>query len=223
MIITAISALKPTITAMPWVERYGGVAIRLAKTETFDGREIRRYFPVSSDLTDAQCWQQGRYLDLVPNAKRRSILYWEVVTDTQDVNTPISGLYRSTQGARSVKVYYLRARARLVYWLNLKKLGLAPDNSQLDHTLSASEVVALSLINALEKGNFQIDGAGAVQLSEPVIKPKSPEIFDRYTYGSDVEKFMLYPYDYGAVEFTVNITVPKSCISDFVTGSELSC
>ena len=67
-------ALRAKALALPFVERYGGIAHPM--THTFGGDAIKT-FPVSMALTGAQCFDQGKYANLVPDDRYKSVSYFE--------------------------------------------------------------------------------------------------------------------------------------------------
>jgi len=207
MIRKAIQAVSSKITALPFVERYGGVVQTVRRIDLLDdGFVIEKRFPVSCSVTNLACWEQSRYKDLVPDDRYKSVFYFEEIEGFQIVGR---------QELRGQVIQY-RGRVRLVGWLNLAKLGVEDD-------CNLSDRIAFEMIGALT-GAYELSGDidAVVQLKPIGMQPKSPAIFDRYTYEEE-NSYLLYPYDYFAVDFEVILGLMPDCITPFAPSTPVSC
>jgi hypothetical protein len=197
--------LKGYISPLSFVDKIGGVVRVVTKTETdSSGRQVRKSFPVDCEVTNEDCLS-GKYVDLVPNSKYKSVIYFED-----------QGIRPITQ---DVIDFTFEASLKLVCWLNLKKLGkINCSNSALAY-LNILKVLPTRYINQT---------VNTVQYSRIIIKPqgqdiKSPDIFSKYTYDEEKTQFLMYPYDYFSLDIYVQFTVAKDCVPDWVNGEEIIC
>ena len=210
MINAVLELIKSTITEKPFVERYGGLVIRV-NNESSNGRPC--YFPVSCNVEAAQCFEQGRFLDLMPNSEYSSLFYWECIKD----------LTLQSAGSRKNNEQVHRGTIRLVGWLNLVKLGWAGECDR-------AEKVAYELLRDIEAGNRYTMASpfigSSVDMCFSSLVCRDPAIFSKYSY--DEKKLMsclLGLYDFFAIDLDVKIHTKLNCIEDNVLGTpgELDC
>ena len=208
MIRTIIDQIKTAITSKPYVERFGGVVMPVTRFDEVDeGMVLRQTFPISPQVTGLQCWEQGRYHDLVPNDQYKSIFYFEELDGMQ------------TNSRRKVKDHMVehRGRVRLVGWMNLQKLGI-------ENEYNVAERIAFQLAGDIE-GTYQLSAplSKAMATIVPIgIQPKSSNIFDRYTYDNE-SGFLLYPFDFFAFDFEVLLSLKLDCIDEITISSPIAC
>ena len=82
MLKLAIDCINPTVIALNFIERYGGLVYTAVKKEEVTGdlgipvfKEER--FPVACGVTGRECWEHGKYQWLVPNFRYKSVAWWE--------------------------------------------------------------------------------------------------------------------------------------------------
>lgn len=207
MIRKVIQQVSHKITALPFVQRYGGVVQTVTKLDVIDeGLVIENRFPVSCSTTALQCWEQGKYKNLIPDDSYKSIFYFE----ERDAFRLVSRREMKGQGIE------YSARVRLVGWLNLAKLG--------SQDCELSDIIAFNCIGALT-GSYTITTPvqGIVQIRPVGMVPKGLEIFERYTYNEREVGFLLYPYDYFAVDFDVIMSMNPGCLDTFTPTTEIDC
>lgn len=206
-----LNLLTPDITALGWVERFGGVTRLLTMGFGENERGIMQYktFPISCSVSDVDCVQNQRYQDLVPDSSKKSVLYWEVEQGLTD-----SGQLRERRNLRS-----LRGRAKLIGWLNTDLLGVNECNT----AAKAARSILPILYKQITAGN-----AGALfdkatvdfQFSGEAVKDKA--IFSHYNYGSDVDAYLLHPYDFFALTVDIQVNMPL-CDYTFETSTPIDC
>lgn len=142
--------------------------------------------------------------DLVPDDNKKSVFYFEDLG-----GSPFQG---KENGNNLIFV----SRLRLVGWLNLARLG------KTDCSIT-SKVVA-HLITRIES-TTQINHSPFTRLKIQVEgqMPKDPNIFSKYTYADEKVQFLLYPYDYFAINFKVTYSINKNCVPEFNTGIKIDC
>lgn len=176
---------------------------------------VRKMFPVREGVNADTCYNRGKYEDLVPDDRYKNLVYWEELAGMVEA-TPPSSLNLSRQ------YLYLRGSARLVYWLNLPKMGM---NNDVYRTVG--DQFAWSLIEALRDGFKVASGAfnGVNVIFENARQtPRNISIFSKYSYDPEtVNKYVLYPYDFGAVDFDITMIVPRRCITGLTLGTEIEC
>jgi hypothetical protein len=205
-----LNLLSSQLTALGWVDLFGGVTQRItvAMPNASDGVTYKS-FPVSCSVTQAECNQDQRYKELTPDSGKKSVLYWEVTRGLQD-----AGASRDMQ-----KVRILTGSARLVGWLNTMKLGVNECNTAAKAMRSILPILYQTFNNGgsnalLQKGEIRFEFAGEE------IKDKA--IFDRYDYGNNTDGFLLYPYDFFAMNVNIVVKLPL-CDYTFTTGTEINC
>ena len=206
MIQEVINTIKANITALPFVERFGGLVQVMEKYDQgeADQPKVSRY-PVSFNVTARDCWEKGLYLHLVPNSNYKSVFYFEELEGLS--------LVRDDKNETT-----FRGTVRLVAWLNFVKLGWT------DYPRTGA--VSFECLSALS-GKYQptsgiLDGA-AIKITALGQARKSPDIFADYTYGSETIKFLMYPYDYFALDFNISLTINKNCAPVNIPDEDLSC
>jgi len=139
-------------------------------------------FPVGWDVSHRDCIK-GRYNELMPNSKNRSVVYFE------DQGT--------TFIERMAKIQYFESRIRLVAWLDTSKFP----SIECPHPLSTEmilQIVAALPVNRVNWGRFR---EVQIEIQSEVVK--SNAIFGAYTYDEQVTQYLFYPYDYFALNFSV--------------------
>lgn len=220
---TQIEALE--VSGVPLIEKYGGLVFTLSipekvgETSTGDPILKEKSFPVACGVDFNNCVNGKRYQELVPNSRYRSIAYWEQMGDAV-LNS--EEMKKSPKGG--ALVYDIPAR--LVVWLNIQKLNI--NNAAYDQCSIVAPVM-LAVENALhDKNGFLIADATYQKANVKYIfrgqEKKDPNtVFGKYSYGQETAKFMLWPYDFFAMRYTVRLRINRDCVNSFVLGAAVSC
>lgn len=208
---TAISGM--TLFTSGTDSRVAGIVIPVTKRNR-DGQLVT--FPVTFDVDGKQCWEEGRYFELLPNDLYRAVIYFEQLTGVRFTG------YKDEKD--QIMIY--ETDLRLVCWMNLKKFG------SVDLTLA--DRVALGVIKTLTatKGETErnagrlavVDASytNAVVEVVPVQQARQEQtIFSRYTLP-DVS-FLLYPFDYFAIDLRCYFHVGRECFTEVTAGVEIVC
>lgn len=210
MIDKVLSLYSAQIMSLPWVERYGGLTFLAERYIEEGSPEI---FPVSSNVSNSDCWQNGAYANLVPSASVKSIVYYEQIADINVVP--------STRGKRSYQTY--TTSLRLVSWLNIPLLGY-PDTSICWRFIPGVKKELMKrpdipvggdlekiLVLAPEIKNISIDSSDNTKNN----------VFSKYSYGD--ERLFLYPYDFFSLTFDLTFTIDENCLEDIVLDNPINC
>lgn len=184
------------IDGLAWMEKYAGLTrpITISQPNPNGTTPIKKMFPIACNVTPEEC-TTDKYHDLMPNSKYRSVLYFE------DLGTNITG-----SDARYVNC---QSTLRLVCWLNGKKLGYDGCGISAIASMSILKVFA-GMFNPFNEGNFVNIKIGAINEA-----PKEPQIFTKYGYDESASQFLMYPFDYFAMNIRVDFSIPFNCITDF--------
>jgi len=188
------------IDNLNFVERLASVVRPMTFFTGSEQNTIKKVYPIDCSASHKDC-VTGKYTDLVPNSRYKSIHYFE-----DGGVAPVNTTQRD---------WRFRSSLRLVGWINLKKLG------KTDCSVSAQAV--LQLINALPSGRFNSGEYKNIQITSIAEAPKSSAIFSKYTYDEAVTQYLMFPFDYYALDLTVEFTISKSCINDFDLGTPTEC
>lgn len=212
MIIQALidQVLGPEITALGWVERYGGV-VQTAKDVTGmdeNDQAIIKRFPVSCSVNQADCNNDQFYQALVPDDSKKSILYWEVLDGMRDV-----GSVQNTEIFRA-----LEGRIRLVGWLNLKELGIHGCNSAAGAMMELWAIIKRQRIIKLSTPPYD---KSTLNFRVEKEVTRDVNIFAAYDYPKDWS-YLFYPFDYFALDVSVRF---ETCFPTYAlpTAAAIDC
>lgn len=198
------------VSSLSWVDKYAGVTYRAEKRDVvdLDGQQVSvvtAAYPVSCDVDGRACWEAGRYADLTPNSAKKSVLYWEAPDGMR-------------LAKREGRLWQFEGMARLVVWLNLKKLGIADCSAPPTYMLSAIKAATMALQNAPDGGlagaNISVDFVSHI--------PRRLDLFAQYTYA-DYQHLLMYPNDFFALDFKVTAFLDIACIPDPDALTGITC
>ena len=153
---------------------------------------VEKSFPAHCQLSAAQC-DSGDYMDLVPNDSKASIIYFED-----------NG---STLLETKNNQYQFESSLRIVGWLNLKRFNVSG--------CSLSQYVVPQIISVLPKSPFNNGNFHTIQLIGASEAPKDANIFARYTYDEPKTQYLMYPFDFFAIDLRVRFWTNKNCFTEF--------
>ena len=209
MIAPILEFLRPEILALPWVEQYGGMVRTVSRPQMLNIDDvpqiIMQSFPVSCDVSAADCWNNERYKDLVPNDVYKSVSYFEERGGMRlDGISAVNGLLEFS------------ANVSFVAWLNMKKLGY--------DTCHFADYVAATMFPFLRKKNVPVTAPFKCLVSvEPInFEARGADIFEGYAY-QDEQALLFYPYDYFAINCMVKIQLDPKCLPEYVVETPIIC
>lgn len=190
------------IDGLNFVERLASVVRPLTFVTGTAEKPVKKVYPVDCNVSYKDCVSASKkHTDLVPNSKYKSIHYFE----DGGVNSVSS----------NERDFRFESKLRLIGWVNLKKLG------KTDCSISAKAI--LQILKALPSGRFNSGEYKNIQILNISEQPKSSAIFSKYTYDEAVTQYLMFPFDYYALDITTQFTISKSCINDFDLGTETNC
>ncbi|MES2395674.1 MAG: hypothetical protein V4549_06710 [Bacteroidota bacterium] len=193
--------IRGYIDNLPFVDKIGGLVKPLSLVRTEDGgRVIKKIIPIDCSVTHADCIK-GRYTDLIPNSKYKSVIYFED-----------GGTIKVNDGRAD---FAFQSNLKMVCWLNLKLLG--KDNC------SVSALAIASILDAIPNNFINSSPYTRIQITCSGEDPKSPAIFSKYTYDENAIQYLMYPYDYFALNFQVKYVIPRGCITGLTPSAEIDC
>ncbi|MTB53016.1 hypothetical protein [Lewinella sp. W8] len=188
------------------MERYGGIS-RPVKIPLQGAQDVPIYrtYPIRQGISDSECYQQNGYLELVPDERYLNLTYMEVLRPMAEVTGQTYGNFQ------------FRGRVRLVFWLNLPKMGV-----HIDNIVGYAGIAARDIIAALS-GDGPDNAGGRYMYSNFSVLTSDMSVFSRYDYGPDADALMLYPFDFGAVDFDVDYLFSQNCVSPLAVGAPIEC
>lgn len=208
-----ITLLTPSISQLSFIHRYGGLAkivTRKISGEDLMVNFMQESFPVSSNVTERECFEQGKYLMLCPDDRYYSVSWFEDVSGMQ-----FSG-FRNDKSHRHNYPKF-QGQVRFVIWLNYPKLGLDSTENSTD--------VAMALMGAMNKEFFNLTDPynyGHVKFTVNTVEPQSRDPFDKYNF-SEITGLKMYPYGYLSMILDINVTMTGNCYNDLNLSPEIDC
>jgi len=157
--------------------------------------QAQKVYPVAIN-TPTTC-DNSRYIDLVPDNKKKSIIYAE------KLNTTVLD--------RDTRYFFVEERWRLVCWMNMKII-----NKNYTTVYPFLQTV-LKRIPA-EYGNY---GNWIDVYFDYFRQVPDSEIFSQYTYNEPEKQFMIYPFGAFALDFNVTYRIAQSCLVDVTLDPDL--
>jgi len=204
MIYDICEILKSRLIGQPYVDKIAGLVQVAQDVKNTDNGSIVKRFPIACDVTGKDCADASfRLSDLVPDSKKKSVIYFE----------DISGV---TFRGQERNEFIFQARPRLVCWLNQKQLG--------KNQCSITPLVVAHIIKTLGTNKRFNDGLyikANIQVAGQVVK--TPAIFQRYTYDEKTTQFLMFPFDYFALDIIVDFRVNSDCIEEWLVEPPEVC
>lgn len=188
--------IKEKLTGLSFVDKIAGLVRPVKINVIKDGVPVLKTFPIATDV-DYELCNSGIYKDLIPDSKYVSILYFE------DNGTNFNYLEKRWVSFTS--------RLTLVCWLNVKKM------QECTKYTSSTEAI-LSILSQLPEHPFNLSAPDDIfreirisSISEVI---KSNLIFSRYSYDEINSQYLLYPFDYFALNMAVDYKVNLACVEE---------
>lgn len=191
------SIIKGHIEGLDFVDKIAGLTsvltFDITATEKATGTKstVQKSFPVACCVSNAQCVKDGMYEELMPNSIYDTVIYFEDGGVTKEKT-------------ESNWIYY-RSTLRLVCWINVAKILGDDCNDGTACTLSSHLIV--EIIRALPKFPAHHSPFNHVfsEITNQLIR--SPSIFSAYTYDEKHSQYLMYPYDYFALDISTAFAV----------------
>lgn len=159
-----------------------------------DGNKVQKAYPISCTFTAEDC-KTGLYNEFAPDSKYKTVIYFED-----------GGLtYNSRQGAF---VCYT-SNLKLVCWINTALYKADWCGVGIPCTVSAEIIKKILCCFPLQPVNITpFVRFSPVIVSEDV---RSNSIFSKYTYNELQTQYLLYPYDFFALNIRTDFCI---CVED---------
>lgn len=168
--------LAPRIMSIPWVGRYGGMTYDITK----DGKT----YPISENISQQECWEEGKFLDLVPDSTYSSIVFF------QESKPLINDNYGRATGS-----------LLLFCWVNYPMIGESSSNrTRIIRDVSS---VMYSVPDSINASSISINCIAKT-------KAESVAFFSKYAYKGEGSLYM-YPYDVFTFDLEVKCMYNAAC------------
>ena len=189
MINTIVKNIIPYLEALNFSEVVGGIATTISQNKPIkDNKIIVKKFPAYYNENKTTC-NASDYIDLVPNSNKRSIIYFE---NNGIKISPING-----------NIIECVADVRLVCWANLKKIN---------DTFINADILKLLVIQAMPSSLSNVLPYSFIRIQLTGEETKNVSIFSKYTYNEEEKQYLIYPFDYFALNYEISFYVGKNCI-----------
>lgn len=199
MIADVGNIITELIEDLPFIDPKGfaGVVKVITMQDTSDNNRLKT-FPVSCNMSEDECKKGKRYLDLVPDSSKRSVLYLE------DTGLRFQGRDGTRPNYSNWKASY-----NLICWLNLPKLGVS------GCSYSALAIAGIMEKFPLQPFNFEdspLSVYNRVMITLLGQQPKSVNPMAKYSYKEEVNQFLMYPYDHFMLNIDVDFKIDNRCL-----------
>lgn len=197
--------LKNRIINAVYVDRIAGIVSVTSYKEKVNGKDIIYKLPTSCNVEGLNCGEDNdnSIKDLVPDSKKRSVIFFEDLSGASIL-----------QKDRRDNVYY--STIRMVAWLNQQKLG--------KNQCNVTGPVMNDIVNKLQTVSpFNEPPFTKIKISVVKIIPKTPSIFKRYSFKEMEKQYLMYPYDYFALDVKIQYNINNFCLEDFILDEENQC
>lgn len=180
------------LAGLPFVQILAGLVQTVTSSDpNASGGMVQKKYPVSSDTNIPDICKVTPETSLIPNSGRASIIYFE------DFGVKPAG----TRGRANL----FNSSLRLVCWYNKPRL------SELT-TVTSSSVMAAKIIKRLEGTNPENHGLFLRVKPRAVSFPiMDAAIFGRYSYKEEDRQYLRPPFDFFAIDFSVNFEIKSGC------------
>lgn len=192
---TIANIIKDYIDDLDFVDKIAGLVSTTYLSITDDkGVKVTKSFPISCTTTANDC-KEGLYNDLCPDSRYKTIIYFEDGGVTFNKHEGVFKCFTS--------------KLRLVCWINILKLEgeVCPSGDPC----TASADIIKKILCALPTHPVNVSPFATVfpVVTNQVIR--SNAIFSQYSYNEKQTQYLMYPYDYFALEISTDFCI---CMTD---------
>lgn len=166
------------------------------KTTDENGNPATKRLPVSYDTNIEPGCAISPERALTPDSSKRGIFYLEA----NGAVVPV----RELSKGRAM----MRCNLVGVVWLNRRLL------SGEDYT-DVNSLIYADIVNRLRHGKHESPDLYRIKVDVGGFR-QDPSIFARYSYEEEVLQYLRPPFEYFAIDITVNFIIQKSCIAPLV-------
>jgi len=180
--------LRLEIVSLSFVELTAGLVRSLPiKVPTTDGGVIIKNIPIAFN-TEVPCEGNEDQIALVPDSSKKSIIFFE------DGGIQITGT--------DTRYTHCESLLTMVAWFNLPMINI----DYADATL-----LMAALINEIPKYIANSDFITRIMIT-PVGFLQKDTVYSQYDLDLAENQYFSYPYDYGAYQFNIKFSIPKSAL-----------
>ena len=198
MIHKIAALLRDEISGLNFVEIAAGLAkshtIRLDTTpaDAEAGVILDKTIPLAYNDLGITC-EEGDLYALVPNTKKKSILWWE-----DNGTEPVS---------EDTYYYYCRSSLVLIAWFNLPLIN----QTYTDHSLLVANLIA-----AIPENLSNVDYLSQIQVIWNGEEISGAEVVAKYSFDEPENQFSTFPYSVAGINFVVDFAFGKNCVDPVV-------
>lgn len=186
--------LKTYLQEEIYVDKLSGMVrpVSIAFPTSTPGRVVYKTFPIACDVPYEGCQADTMNKDMIPDDTKRSIIYFE------DGGVDFE--------KRENNLMFFNSRLKIIGWINLRKFKHSG--------CSLSSTIVTRIIRKLPTqpvNNGIYTRLHIVSISQAV---KHPNIFSPYSYNETETQYLVYPFDYFALNISVKFAVNKNCLNE---------
>ena len=199
MITAIVNKIISDLQTLPFLDRVGGIVKILTQNKPNDsGGVYTMRYPAVFNLTPQTCSDASTYKDMIPNSDYMSLLYFE---HKNTITTEAGADYQKKETV-----------IRLVFWGNMAKIN---------PVYTDTDLIAATIIASIPKTYQPFSGVSAIYIELISEVVKNSEIFADYTYNESEKQYLIYPYDYFALDFRVTYQIANQCLADLVLSPDV--
>jgi len=178
------------IDELSWIDKIAGMT-QIARVSQQSGEsKVEKRFPISCSVDYEAACKSGTYDELSPDSRYRSVVFFE------------DGSFSLAN--KIGKALYYESRIRLIGWLNLCKIE--------DNCGNSGDYV-LDIIRSLPSVPVNIGDMLGVFIEITNQLPRDASIFGKYTFNEKQTQYLMYPYDFFALEVRTTFHVIPECLT----------
>lgn len=187
-----IASIVSTLSSINFVDRIGGIVIPLTVNKNIGDGIDGKILPVALNSLKGTC-NPSRYESYNPDSTKKSVLYFEnnghtVLSDNMGFITK-------------------QLNVRLVAWFNLPKIN---------STLTDADDLKDIIISTMPEWIANVGNASGIRILLTGEEVRSPAIFSAYSYDEAEKQYLIYPFDYFALNYQITYRVGKGCTDDII-------
>jgi len=187
--------LKGYIQECDFVDKIAGLtSVTYMNVLDESGSKVQKAYPISCNTTAEDC-KNGLYNDLTPNSKYKTVIYFE--------DEGVS--FNSRQG----EFICYTSNLKLVCWVNVPLYKADWCASGVPCTVSME--IIKKILCALPEFPVYSDPFSKLYPVVTSQEIRSNSIFSKYTYNELQTQYLMYPYDYFALNIQTTFCVCMDC------------
>lgn len=203
MLFNIVEIIKDRIDVenLNYVDKLAGlVTLEHVKKQSSKTTTVDKSYPVYCSLNN-DC-DTSKILPLIPDRKLKSLFYFE---DLRGINV---------LGTEKGFINY-SASVRLIGWINPKLLGSTDCDIK---SMIMTEIIHLMIGNTFNSGVYT-----KIKTNILSIPPKSENLFSNYKYSDKFVELLDKPYDYFAIDLSIEFSIHKNCLISFNSTPPIVC